>query len=99
MMLSFILGTQIHWAISIPFIIGYILYVSTTTFIVRRKSNKYLRQSHFALAIFCRAHNNKTYMRKEIRLKPGYLAKWIEIKFLDREAEAEERRLEAELEM
>ena len=44
----------------------------------KRKSNKYLRQAHYILAIYCRAENNRIYNAKGINLRPGYLGKWIE---------------------
>jgi hypothetical protein len=35
------------------------------------------------LALYCRAENNRVYLEKGIKLRPGYLAKWIEFKTLD----------------
>ena len=41
-------------------------------------NNRYLRISHFLLAIYCRAENNRFYLKRHVTLRPGYLAKWIE---------------------
>jgi hypothetical protein len=30
------------------------------------------------MALFCRAENNRFYLKKGITLRPGFLAKWIE---------------------
>jgi len=90
-LLCFIVGTQVHWALSIVFILVYLLHSAFSIWLVRRKSNKYLRQSHFLLATICRAENNKFYLAREVRLRPGYLAKWVEFKIINKEQEERER--------
>ena len=39
-------------------------------------------QAQFLLAVFCRAENNNLYLKCQVELRPGYLAKWIEINFI-----------------
>jgi hypothetical protein len=32
------------------------------------------------LALYCRAENNRFFLRHNIEMRPGFLAKWIEFK-------------------
>ena len=52
-------------------------------FAVRNYSNRLFRNSQFALAVFCRAENNRFYLHNEVELRPGYLGRWIEFKVLE----------------
>lgn len=38
-----------------------------------------LRQANFLLAVFCRAENNRHYLKLNLELRPGFLGKWIEV--------------------
>ena len=44
--------------------------------------SRLLRESHFLLSVFCRAENNRLYLRHGIEMRPGYCAKWIEFKLI-----------------
>lgn len=44
-LLSAVFGIKIHWALSILFIFLYFIIASILVMLVKRKSNKYLRQS------------------------------------------------------
>ena len=35
------------------------------------------------LAVFCRAENNRLYLKNGIELRPGFLGKWIEFNCMD----------------
>jgi hypothetical protein len=35
------------------------------------------------LAVICRAENNRYYLKRNVEMRPGYLAKWIEFNVLD----------------
>ena len=37
-----------------------------------------MRMTQFLLAIYCRAENNRLYLRKGVEVRPGFLGKWIE---------------------
>ena len=39
------------------------------------------------LALHCRAENNKLYIKKNIEMRPGFLAKWIECHIYSGEGE------------
>lgn len=45
--------------------------------------NKALRSSHILLSLFCRAENNRKYLKLGLELRPGYLAKWIELQTVE----------------
>ena len=60
------------------FIVLYLVSVPITWKVARCKHDRILRQSHFLLAVVCRAENNRYYLRRGIELRPGYLARWIE---------------------
>lgn len=56
-------GITQHWAYSILFIILFFIYAAVAIKVTKGKSNKFLRQSHLMLAIFCRAENNRLWLR------------------------------------
>lgn len=45
--------------------------------------SKALRESHILLSIFCRAENNRHYLKFGLEVRPGYLAKWIEVSVIN----------------
>ena len=59
-------------------VLAYVLYAS----ILQALSNKAIRTSHFLLAVFCRAENNRYYLRQGVEMRPGYLGRWIEFHVL-----------------
>lgn len=61
----------------------------TLHYYVKLKANNNLRMSQFLLAVFCRAENNRLYLNQGVELRPGYLAKWIEISVMDLEEHAD----------
>lgn len=42
-----------------------------------------MRVSQFLLAVFCRAENNRLYLKNGIELRPGFLGKWIEFNCME----------------
>ena len=42
------------------------------------------------LGLYCRAENNRVFLRNRIEMRPGFLAKWIEFKFLDADTYGED---------
>jgi len=57
--------------------------VLATVWGIKYSYNKHLRNSHFLLAVFCRAENNRHYLGLGLELRPGFLGKWIEISIVD----------------
>ena len=66
------------WGNMLLFIVLYLVSVPITGKIARCRHDRILRQSHFLLAVVCRAENNRYYLRRGIELRPGYLARWVE---------------------
>ena len=60
-------------------IIAYIVLCVLIIYFTKFTYNKKYRISHFLLAIFCRAENNRHYLNLGLELRPGYLGKWIEL--------------------
>jgi hypothetical protein len=63
----------------------YMVILIPTVYFMKYAYNRYLRQSHFLLAIFCRAENNRHYLNLGLELRPGFLGKWIEISIVNTE--------------
>ena len=76
--LSMALGMTVHWSISLIFIFLYFIFASVSIRLIKKRSNKYLRQAHFLLGVYCRAENNRLYLQHNVEMRPGFLAKWIE---------------------
>mmetsp|Transcript_32972 Transcript_32972/g.24278 ORF Transcript_32972/g.24278 Transcript_32972/m.24278 type:complete len:87 (-) Transcript_32972:97-357(-) len=70
---------------SIAFIVLFFVTTFITLNILRKKFNKFLRQSHFAVAVVCRAENNRLYLKKGCVVRPGFLGRWVEFSFVDKE--------------
>jgi hypothetical protein len=77
--LSMSIGITKHWAYSLIFIVIFFLFAGLSIRITKNKSNRYLRQAHFMAAVFCRAENNRFFLRQGFELRPGFLAKWVEV--------------------
>lgn len=80
---SAILGSIYNWLISLMIILVYLFMAAVTYITSKFLQNRYLRQAHFTLAIFLRAENNRYYLTNNIELRPGYLAKWVEVNIHD----------------
>lgn len=81
--LAVVVGFFSQWWLSFLFILIYLCLATQGYFYTKRKTNKHLRIAYLILALYCRAENNRTYLKKKIRLRPGYLAKWIEFQIED----------------
>lgn len=65
-----------------------IIYFSVTIptiYFTKYAYNKQIRISHFLLAVFCRAENNRHYLNLGLELRPGFLGKWIEVSVVNPE--------------
>ena len=78
---SILLGifTNFLWGVILFFV--YICIVGNFAFWTRRRSTTYLRLSHFVLAVFLRAENNRFYLKKHVMLRPGYLGNYHSLKY------------------
>ena len=64
-------------------IVIFCVVVLATVWGIKYSYNRHLRNSHFLLAVFCRAENNRHYLNLGLELRPGFLGKWIEISIVD----------------
>lgn len=71
-------GILYSWLYSILVIALFVIAMGVIYFVFKTKQNKYLRQAHFILALFCRSENNRFYLSKNVEMRPGFLAKWVE---------------------
>ncbi len=76
--LSMMSGILYNWIYSILVIVLFLIAMVFAYFVFKAKQNKYLRQAHFLLALFCRSENNRFYLSKNVEMRPGFLASWIE---------------------
>jgi len=60
--------------------------------ITKIKSNRFLRQAHFMLAVYCRAENNRLFLHKNVEMRPGFMAKWLEFNVQKTTYEVEDKR-------
>jgi hypothetical protein len=65
--------------IMIVFIIGFFVL----SWYLNRQMSAYYRMAHFVLAVFCRAENNRLYLKHGIEVRPGYNALWLTFEMLD----------------
>lgn len=72
-------GILLSWTYSLLYISLYFVMVAVVMVSLKIASNKYLRQAHFSLALFCRSENNRFYLERRVELRPGFLGKWLEI--------------------
>jgi hypothetical protein len=63
----------------------YIAIAAIAIYSVKFIYSRALRQSHMLLSLFCRVENNRLYLKLGLELRPGYLAKWIELQVIDSE--------------
>ena len=59
-------------------VIVYLFSVLIVITIFKYRSSYKMRMSQFLLSIFCRAENNRLYLRHGVEIRPGFLGKWIE---------------------
>ena len=61
----------------------YLLICLTVITILKYKSSYQMRMSQFLLSVFCRAENNRLYLKNGVEVRPGFTGKWIEFTCLD----------------
>ena len=59
-------------------VILYLMIVLIVITVFKYRSSYQMRASQFLLAVFCRAENNRLYLRRGVEIRPGFLGKWIE---------------------
>jgi hypothetical protein len=70
-------GILHNWTYSLLYITLFFVVMGGIIMATKIASNKYLRQAHFALALFCRCENNRFYLERKVEIRPGFLGKWL----------------------
>jgi hypothetical protein len=81
--LAVVIGLLVHFSLSLGIAFLYFSGLGFVLYKFKGKTQCLLLTSHLALAIFIRAHNNRYFLGKMIKLRPGHLAKWIEFHFMN----------------
>lgn len=76
---SMLSGILQSWTYCLLYISLYFVAMAAVMVGIKIASNKYLRQAHFALALFCRSENNRFYLERRVELRPGFLGKWLQV--------------------
>ena len=66
-----------YWA-PMLIVVAYLLSCLVVIMFFKYRSSYKMRMSQFLLAVFCRAENNRLYLKHGIEVRPGFLGKWIE---------------------
>ena len=57
---------------------AYLLIFLIVVTVFKYRSSYQMRMSQFLLSVFCRAENNRLYLKHGVEVRPGFLGKWIE---------------------
>ncbi len=76
--ISVVLGIYVTYYLTAVLLILYFVLLGIITILVKKRSVKLLLHAHIALALFAKSENNRLYSAHNVRLRPGYLAKWLE---------------------
>ena len=71
-----------YWAPMIVVIIYLLCFLIVVT-IFKYRSSYQMRMSQFLLSVFCRAENNRLYLKHGVEVRPGFTGKWIEFACLE----------------
>ena len=77
-----------YWA-PMLMIVAYLFVLLLVTTFIKNKSSYHMRISQFLLSVYCRAENNRLYLKHGVEVRPGFLAKWIEFTCLDNDSTEE----------
>lgn len=71
-----------YWA-PLLIIVFYLICFMIVTTIMKYRSSYHMRISQFLLSVYCRAENNRLYLKHGVEMRPGFLGKWVEFTCLD----------------
>eukprot|EP01022_Parablepharisma_sp_SALTPOND_P017857 TRINITY_DN28_c1_g1_i1.p1 TRINITY_DN28_c1_g1~~TRINITY_DN28_c1_g1_i1.p1 ORF type:complete len:752 (+),score=71.00 TRINITY_DN28_c1_g1_i1:8417-10672(+) len=75
---SILLGIYVSWDITIGLLVVYLVGTGVYAVIMKKKGNRMLLYAHIALALYAKSETNRLYSKHGIKVRPGFLAKWIE---------------------
>ncbi|CAI2364020.1 unnamed protein product [Moneuplotes crassus] len=78
-----ILWMFLHVAVSIFVGILYFVILVILVYMSKKKSSTLIKKAHLCLALYLHVENNRYYKHKKIIMRPGYMAKWIEVLYLE----------------
>ena len=61
----------------------YIVGFFVANWLLNRQLSQYYRMAHFVLAVFCRAENNRLYLKHGIEMRPGFNALYLTFEMFD----------------
>jgi hypothetical protein len=73
-----------NWGNMVLYILLYFIFVPIILKVSQCFKCKFLRKAHFVLAVVCRAENNRYYLKRDVEVRPGYLARWVEFQVMDK---------------
>ena len=71
-----------YWFAVIMVIVYLIIFLIVIT-IFKYRSSYSMRMTQFLLSVFCRAENNRLYLKHGVEVRPGFTGKWIEFTCLE----------------
>lgn len=71
-----------YWFAVIMIIVYLIIFLIVIT-IFKYRSSYSMRMTQFLLSVFCRAENNRLYLKHGVEVRPGFTGKWIEFTCLE----------------
>jgi hypothetical protein len=80
--LGVIIGILVHYVVSMIVGVLYFSMLGVFVWFTKKNTKVLIRDSHLCMAAFIRAENNRYYLRKGMKIRPGFLAKWIEFHFM-----------------
>ena len=66
-----------YWGPMILIVLYLLIFLIIVT-VLNYRSSYQMRMSQFLLSVYCRAENNRLYLRRGVEVRPGFLGKWIE---------------------
>ena len=67
-------------------VIAFLAIMLIVIMIFKYRSSYQMRMSQFLISVFCRAENNRLYLKHGVEVRPGFLGKWIEFTCLENAA-------------
>ena len=82
--ITLVVGFTVNWVVSLAVVLVYIIVLLVSISACTPSISKMLRAKHFLLAYGLRAWNNRIFLKHGIELRPGYLARWIEVRAISK---------------
>ena len=73
---------NVYWA-PMLIVMTYLIVFLIVVTIFKYRSSYQMRMSQFLLSVYCRAENNRLYLKHGVEIRPGFTGKWIEFSCLD----------------